>query len=73
MGLNEHAVDLFEVDDAGLVADGFNQGAEAEIARAAQESLARAHDERQSFGSEGVVAPSSGHPGSFGNRHPFLM
>ena len=27
MGLNEDAVDLFEVHDAGLVADGFNKTA----------------------------------------------
>jgi hypothetical protein len=29
MGLDEHPVDLFEVHDAGLVADGFNECAEA--------------------------------------------
>ena len=35
--LEEHAVDLLEIDDAGLVADGFDEGAQAEIAGAAQE------------------------------------
>ena len=56
MRLNEHAIDLFEVDDAGLVANGFNQGAEAKIARAAQESLAGANDQGQRFLGKGVMA-----------------
>ena len=29
VGLNEDAVDLFEIDDAGLIPDGFNERAEA--------------------------------------------
>lgn len=32
MGLNDHGVDLFEIDGAGLVAHGFDYGRQAEIA-----------------------------------------
>ncbi|MEI8288177.1 MAG: hypothetical protein WCH99_01790 [Verrucomicrobiota bacterium] len=49
-------VDLFEVHDAGLVADRFDERAEAQVAGAAQQTLARPDDERQRFGGEGVVA-----------------
>lgn len=59
MRLDEHAVDLPEINHAGLVAHRFQEAADAQIARPAQESLARAHDERQRFGSEGVVAQAS--------------
>ena len=55
MRLDKHAIDLFEVHDAGLVTDGFDQCAETEIASAAQQSFAGADDERQRFGREGVV------------------
>jgi len=40
VGLDEHAVDLFEIDDPDLIAHGLDQGTQTEIARAAQESLA---------------------------------
>jgi hypothetical protein len=56
MGLNEDAVDLFEIDGAGLVADGFDQGTQTEIAGSTQESCARANDQGQDFLGEGVVA-----------------
>jgi hypothetical protein len=56
MRLNEHAVDLFEVHDAGLVADSFNQTTDTQIAGATQQAFARADDECQCFGREGVVA-----------------
>ncbi len=56
MGLDEDAVDLFEIDGADLVAHGFDQGTEAEIASATQESSAGANDERQRLGGEGIVA-----------------
>ena len=39
-GLNEDMVDLFEVYDAGLVTDGFNERAQTQVACAAQETLA---------------------------------
>ena len=56
MGLDEHAVDLFEVHDAGLVADGFDERAQAQVAGAAQQAFAGADDQGQGFGREGVVA-----------------
>ena len=56
MGLDEDAVDLFEVHDAGLVADGFDERAQAQVAGAAQQAFAGADDEGQGFGREGVVA-----------------
>ncbi len=50
MGLDEDTVDLFEVHDAGLVTHGFDERAQAQVAGAAQETFARADDERQRFG-----------------------
>src|SRR5258708_36686713 len=46
MGLDEHAVDLLEVHDAGLVAHRFDERSQAQIAGAAQKALAGAHDHR---------------------------
>jgi hypothetical protein len=40
VGLDEDAVDLFEVHDAGLVADGFNEGTQTQIAGPAQQPFA---------------------------------
>ena len=56
VGLDEDAVDLFEVHDAGLVAHGFDERAQAEVAGAAQEAFAGADDQGQGFRGEGVVA-----------------
>lgn len=56
MGLDKHAVDLLEVHDASLVADRFDERTQAQVAGAAQESLAGTNDERQGFLGEGVVA-----------------
>ena len=56
VGLHEDVVDLFEVHDAGLVAHGFDERAQAEVAGAAQEALAGADDQGQGLGAEGVVA-----------------
>jgi hypothetical protein len=56
MRLDEHAVDLFQVDAAGLVAHRLDEGREAEVFRAAQKSFAGAHDEGERVGGEGVVA-----------------
>ena len=55
VGLNEDVVDLFEVHDAGLVADGFDERAQTQVAGAAQQAFAGTDDERQCFGREGVV------------------
>jgi len=56
MGLDEHAIDLFEIDEAGLVTHRFDERTEAEVSGATQESLAGANDQGQGFGAEGVVA-----------------
>ena len=45
MTLEQDAVDLFEVDEPGAVADGFEQGGDAEIASATQQALAGADDQ----------------------------
>jgi hypothetical protein len=59
MGLDEDAVDLFEVHDAGLVADRFDERTQAEIAAAAQQAFAGTDNKGQSLGSEGVVTQTS--------------
>lgn len=56
VGLDEDAIDLFKVHDAGLVTDGFDECAKAQVAGAAQQAFAGTDDERQGFGREGVVA-----------------
>src|SRR4029077_14793356 len=57
--LKEDTVDLLEVDEASLVADGFDERTQAEVTGAAQESFAGAHDQGQGIGSEGIVAQAS--------------
>jgi hypothetical protein len=42
--LEQDAVDVFEIEDAGLVAHGFDECAQTQIAGAAQESFAGADD-----------------------------
>jgi len=56
MGLDEHAVDLFEIDDAGLIADGLDERRHTEVFSSAQKPFAGAHDESERIGGEGVVA-----------------
>jgi hypothetical protein len=56
VGLNEHTVDLFEIDDAHLIAHGLNEGGQTEIAGAPQQARSGTDDEGQSVGREGVVA-----------------
>ena len=51
-----HAVDLLEVHGADLVADGFDEAGQAEIARAARQSLGGAHDQSEGVGGEDIVA-----------------
>ena len=48
-------VDLLEVHDAGLVADGFDERTQTQVAGAAQEAFAGTDDERQRFRGEGIV------------------
>jgi hypothetical protein len=47
VGLDEHAIDLFEVHDAGLVAHRLDQRAQARVAGAPHQALAGANDECQ--------------------------
>ena len=53
--LQEDAVDLLQVDGFGAIAHGLEQGTEAEVSRAAQDSLARAYDEAGGVVGEGRV------------------
>jgi hypothetical protein len=39
VGLDEDAVDLFEVHDAGLVTDGFDERSQTQVAGAAQQAF----------------------------------
>src|SRR6266566_8378763 len=55
MRLNEDVIDLLEINDAGLVAHRFNEGAQAKVAGAAQKPFAGADDQREGFGREGIV------------------
>jgi len=55
MRLDEHTIDLFEIDDAGLVSHGLNEGTQTKVAGAAQESFAGANDQRNGLRAEGVV------------------
>lgn len=59
VGLNEDAVDLFEIDGAGLVPDGFDEGADGEVAGAAEDSVPGAHDESEGLGGERVMAKAA--------------
>ncbi len=45
MRLKQDAIDLLEVDGAGAVSDGFEQGSEAEIACSTQDPLGDGHDQ----------------------------
>ncbi len=49
VGLDEHAIDLFEVHDAGLVAHRLDEGTQAEIARAAQGPSPERTDQSERF------------------------
>ena len=56
MGLDEHAVDLFQIDGAGLIAHGLDERGHAEIFGPAEQTFAGAHNESERVGREGVVA-----------------
>ncbi len=56
IGLNEDAIDLFEIHDAGLVANGFDEGTQTEVAGAAQQPFARTNNQGQRLGRESIVA-----------------
>src|SRR5665213_1577086 len=58
VGLDEDPVDLLQINDAGLVTYGLDERGDAEVFRPAQEAFARAHDESERVGGEGVVPQS---------------
>jgi len=55
MGLQEDFVDLFEIDNFGVVADGLDEGGDDEVAGSAQEAFGGADDEGESVLGEGIV------------------
>jgi hypothetical protein len=56
MGLDEDVVNLFENHDADLVPHRLDEAGEAQVAGAAQESLAGTGDEGQGIRAKGAVA-----------------
>src|SRR6266516_572458 len=54
MRLNQDVIDLLEIDDAGLLAHRLDEGTQAEVAGAAQKTLAGADDQAKGFGREGI-------------------
>jgi hypothetical protein len=64
VGLEEDAIDLFEVDGLGAIADRLEQGAETEVFGASEDALARADDEAERVVGEGGVG--EGHPVELG-------
>lgn len=53
--MKQDPVDLLEIHGSNLIADGLEQGAEAEVARAPQEAFTGSNDEGQGLPREGVV------------------
>ena len=53
--LHEHGVDLFEVNGFGVVAHGFDEGADTEVSNGPQDALGDAQDEVEGVIGEGVV------------------
>ncbi len=55
VGLEQHRIDLLEIDGFGAIADGFDQCSDTEVAHGAQGSLGAACDEVESLLGEGAV------------------
>lgn len=55
MRLEQDTVDLLQINDLGAVADGLEQGAEAQIFDPSEYSFGRADDERERVVGEGGV------------------
>lgn len=55
MGLHEDGVDLLAADGFGLVADGFNEGSDAEVADGSKDAFRDADDQGDGFVAEGAV------------------
>ena len=47
VGLEQDAVDLFEVDGLCAISDGFDERGDAEVARASEDAFAGAYDESE--------------------------
>jgi len=60
VGLEQDAVDLFEIDAFGLIADGFEQTGQTQVAGATQEAVGGADDEGEGFLGKGVVGEADG-------------
>ena len=56
--LHQHGVDLFEIDDFGLIADSFYQGSDTEVLDRPQGALGDAQDEIDGLVGEGFVGQS---------------
>ena len=55
MGLHEDGVDLGKVDGFGLVANGFDEGSNAEVFDGAENAFGGPNDEVEGWFGEGVV------------------
>lgn len=60
MRLEQHAVDLLELDGFGSVAHGLRQACDAEVSRMSEHALGRAHDECERVGCEDLVQARRG-------------
>jgi hypothetical protein len=49
VGLEQDAIDLFEIDAFGLIADGFQETGKAKIADTTQEAFGGTRDESEGF------------------------
>ena len=56
MGLQEDAVDLFECDGFGLIADGLQHGTDTEVPGLADDPVGGSGDEVEGLVGEGVVS-----------------
>ena len=59
VGLHEDGVDSFEIDGFGVISDGFNEGADAEVFNGTQGAFGDAEDEGGGILGEGVARESS--------------
>ncbi len=55
VGLEEHCIDLLEVDGLGAVADGFDEGADAKVFDGSERAFGGTDDEVEGRLGEGVV------------------
>jgi hypothetical protein len=55
VGLQQHAIDLLQIDGTGAVAHGLEKRCDAKVSRGAQHTLRRSYDEPECFFGEGIV------------------